>query len=193
MAAGWACKAFGREPLCSLTRSVPIAKTGSLNAASPRVTAAICLRSYLLRGAERDPTSGGAQTPDKWQCVQWLSGVLAASPQKKNVREESISCEKGIRANLSGCLLVLTMERWRGIGCRCRGCSLKTKIHCIVVTGVANDGSGVTKIVLLHGGKKRSKTDDLEWLFLLRFSLEKVPLMSVKYNHLLFHYAQAPC
>lgn len=137
MAAVWAWKAFGREPLCSLTRSVPIAKTGSLNAASPRVTAAICLRSYLLRGAEPDPTSGGAQTPDKWQCVQWLSGVLAASPQKKNVREESISCVKGIWPSLSGCLLVLTMERWRGIGCRCRGCYLKAKIHCIALSWLA--------------------------------------------------------
>lgn len=95
MAAVWACEALGRKPLRSLTRSMPIAKTGSLNAAFPRVTAAICLRSYLLRGAEPNPPSGGAQTPDKWQCVQWLSGVLAASPQKKNVREESISCVKG--------------------------------------------------------------------------------------------------
>lgn len=143
MAAVWAWKAFGREPHCSLTRSMPIGKTGSLNAASPRVTAAICLRAYLLRGAEPDRTSGGAQTPDKWQCVQWLSGVLAASPQKKNVREESISCEKGIGANLSRCLLVLTMEGWRRRGCRCRGSSLSTEIHCIVVTSVPNDGGGI--------------------------------------------------
>lgn len=97
-----ACEAVGREPLRSLTRSMPIGKTGSLNAAAPRVTAAICLRSYLLGGAEPNPTSGGAQTPDKWQSVQWLSGVRAASPQKKNVREESISCEKGIGAESVG-------------------------------------------------------------------------------------------
>lgn len=141
MAAVWACKAFGRKLLCSLTRSMPIAKTGSLNAASPRVTAAICLRSYLLRAAEPNPANGGARTPDKWQCVQWLSGVVAASPQKKNVREESISREKGTGVNLLGCLLVLTMGRWRGMGCRCRGCSLSTKIQCIVVTGEANSGS----------------------------------------------------
>lgn len=68
------------EKLCSallwcLTWTVPIVQTGSLKAASPCVTAAICLRGYLLSSQPRcDESKHKCARRDTWQMTAhtWL-------------------------------------------------------------------------------------------------------------------------
>lgn len=87
----WRQSERGKRLAVSLTRSEPIGTTGSLNAASPRVTAAICLRSYLLGGAEPNPSGGGGGGADTWQMT--VCTVAVWSPRSVSSQEE---CPGGI-------------------------------------------------------------------------------------------------
>lgn len=96
-------KLFGRERLRSLTRSMPIGKTGSLNAASPRVTAAICLRPYLSSAGPSRIRRAAARRHLTNDSV--YSGCLESSQRllrRKMSGRNQFPVKRGIGPNLSG-------------------------------------------------------------------------------------------
>ena len=83
-------KFLAEKQLRRLTWTVPIVQTGSLKAASPRVTAAICLRAYLLPSQPRcDESKRRSARRDTWQmtgytCLRWSRRLSGRIMSKRN-------------------------------------------------------------------------------------------------------------
>lgn len=83
-------KFLAEKQLRRSTWTVPIVQTGSLKAASPRVTAAICLRAYLLSSQPRcDESKRRSARRDTWQmtvytCLRWSRRLSGRIMSKRN-------------------------------------------------------------------------------------------------------------